>query len=81
MATIVEQLNGAKPYENPAYKLACQLAEMQERGASWAEVKAMSGEIDRAVSAGRKEDRAIAEAISTLSEAEPIALATVPLGF
>ncbi len=81
MATIIEQLNSAAPYENPAYKIAVEIAAMQDRGASWAEVKAISQQIDTALSAGRNEDRALHQALTVLEESEPVALKTVPVGF
>lgn len=81
MTTILDQLNNAPAWENPAYTLACEIAAMQDAGASWADVKAIGKQIDDAITKGRSEDRAIAEALAVLAEAEAVALATVPLGF
>lgn len=81
MATIIEQFAAAAPYENPAYRIACEIAAMQERGAAWAEVKAISKQIDTALSAGRNEDNAISKAVAVLEESEAVALQTVPVGF
>ncbi len=79
--TIIDQLDAASAWENPAYALACQLAGLQNAGASWADVKAISKQIDDALAKGRSQDRAVAEALAGLQEAEAVALPTVPLGF
>jgi hypothetical protein len=77
-----DALLAAPEYASGTSRVEAKLAAMRERGpVTFAEIRAMGGEIEKAVAEDRGGWQAVRQALRSLSDAAPQASSSVPTGF
>lgn len=79
---VLEALAAAPDYVNPAILMAAAVMQADARGdAEFLDRAARRGDVERAVAAGEREQRAVHKALAKLGHAKPTTSKFVPLGF
>lgn len=82
VARVLEDLAAAPDYVNPAILMAAAVMQADGRGdAEFLDRAARRGDVERAVAAGEREQKAVHKALAALGHAKPTTSKTVPLGF
>jgi hypothetical protein len=81
-SAVIEVLEAAPDYVNPAILLAAAVAEAETRGDSEFFVRAARrGDVDRAEAEGMREGKAVHRSLAALGRSKPETSKTVPVGF